>query len=183
MTAVTFSDEPDVDFPKDTTPDLSDVEYPCQQEMPGGGICGKESGPYSGRGRKPKKCPDHKKSIPTPRGSAPKITGTNAVLAAQATEALCSIDGMLQLGAAVMGFTETSAVIAEADEVFRIRVNAALLNNPNSARKILSWGGKAGDAGLFIAIGLHIATIAPVFAHEAKQKKAERDALKENEES
>ncbi len=182
MTAVAFSDEPISAIPRDETPDLSDVEYPCQAQLPDGSICGKESGPYGGRGRKPTKCAEHKKAIPTPRGSSPKITGTNAVLAAQATEALCSIDGILQLGAAVMGFANTAATIADADEVFRIRVNAALLNNPDTARKILRWGGKAGDAGLMIAIGLHVATIAPVFAEEAKQKKAQRDAMKEQEE-
>lgn len=179
MTAIAFADETTIpDLPRDVAPDLSDVEYPCQHEVSPGVICGKEAGPYSGRGRKPKRCPEHKKVAPTPRGTSPRITGTNAVLAAQATEALCSIDGVLQLGAAMFGLVETASVIADADEVFRIRVNNALLNSPDTCRKILRYGSKAGDSALLIAIGLHIATIAPVFVGEAKAKKAARDAEK-----
>jgi hypothetical protein len=172
MTALTFSDETsvpdDVRGITDTIPDVSDIEYPCE-------VCGKEAGPYGGRGRKPKRCLEHKKS-PSRNASAPKVSGTNATLAAQATEALCSIDGMAALGARIIGFTNTAETIEEADETFRLRVHAALLNSPDTARKILRYGSKAGDSALFIAIGLHIATILPVFMTEAKEKKAERDA-------
>jgi hypothetical protein len=169
---VTFSDETtapnDARDITDTVPELSDVEYPCE-------ICGKEAGPYGGRGRKPKRCSEHKRQQSrTP--STPRVSGTNAQLAAQATEALCAIDGMAILGARVIGFTSTADTIEEADEVFRMRVHAALLNSPDTARKILRYGSKAGDSALFIAIGLHIATILPVFMTEAKEKKAERDA-------
>jgi len=172
---VTFADE--VTTVRDVPPDFSDevIEYPCE-------VCGQEAGPYGGRGRKPKRCAVHKKSSSssgTPR--APRVSGTNAQLAAQATEALCSIDGMMALGARIIGFTDTAETIEEADETFRLRVSAALLNSPDTARKILRYGSKAGDSALFIAIGLHIATIAPVFMREAKDKKAERDAKRAEE--
>jgi hypothetical protein len=171
MTAIAFADEMTIpDVTPDVIPEVSDVEYPCV-------VCGREAGPYGGRGRKPTRCPEHKK---TPGGSArttPRVTGTNATLAAQATEALCSIDGILQLGTTVMGFTETASVIADADEVFRMRVHAALINSPDTCRKILRYGSKAGDSALVIAILLHVATIAPVFVQEAKAKKAERVAI------
>lgn len=169
MSTVTFSDEP-ITFTPDTAPPLSDApEYPCD-------VCGQEAGPYGGRGRKPTKCPIHKKSKAASSARAPRITGNNAALALQATEALCSIDGLMALGARMIGFIETAETIENADETFRIRVNSALLNSPDMARKILRYGSKGGDAALFIAIGLHIATIAPVFMTEAKQKKADKEA-------
>src|SRR6185436_2918974 len=161
---ITFEDAPDDIRDIDSIPEVSDIEYPCT-------VCGKEAGPYGGRGRKPTKCPDHKKAA-SAGARAPKVTGTNATLAAQATEALCSIDGLSALGARIIGFTETADIIEEADEAFRARVHMALLNSPDTARKILRYGSKAGDSALFIAIGLHIATIVPVFLNEAKQKKA-----------
>lgn len=171
MTAVAFSDEPTIDVPTDAIPDLVDgPEYPCE-------VCGKEAGPYGGRGRKPKRCIEHKRTSSSGT-RAPRLTGTNATLAAQATEALCSIDGMLALGARIVGFTDTAAVIEENDETFRMRVHAALLNSPDMCRRILKVGSKAGDSALIIAIALHAATIAPVFLNEAKEKKAERDAKK-----
>jgi hypothetical protein len=173
MTTVTFADEPATaaipDSPADIIPEVSDVEYPCQ-------VCGKEAGPYGGRGRKPTRCSEHKKSGSSTGVRAPRITGNNAALAAQATEAICSLDGMAALGARIIGFTNTAEVIEEADEVFRLRVHAALLNSPDTARKILRYGSKAGDSALFIAIGLHLATVLPVFMGEAKTKKAEREA-------
>jgi len=169
---VTFTDETSIpDDPRDLTdavPEVTGVEYPCE-------VCGKEAGPYGGRGRKPKRCSEHKKQA-SRATSTTKVRGTNADLAAQATEALCSIDGMAALGARIIGFTNTAETIEEADEVFRLRVHAALLNSPDTARKILRYGSKAGDSALFIAIGLHIATILPVFMTEAKVKKAEREA-------
>ncbi len=171
MTAVAFADEPMTSIPDDAIPDLTDgPEYPCE-------VCGKEAGPYAGRGRKPKRCSDHKKTSNTGT-RAPRVAGNNATLALQATEALCQIDGIMALGARVVGFTDTAEVIEEADETFRLRVHSALLNSPDMCRRILKMGSKAGDSALLIAIGLHIATIAPVFLAEAKVKKAERDAKK-----
>jgi hypothetical protein len=173
--SVIFADEPSVKVP-DAVPDFDDVsiEYPCTE-------CGAESGPYGGRGRKPTRCPVHKKAA-TSGQRVPRVTGNAANLAAQATEALCSIDGIMSLGARIVGFTRTAETIENADEVFRIRVNAALINSPDMCRRILRYGSKGGDAALFIAIGLHIATIAPVFVSETREKKAEKDALKADEE-
>jgi hypothetical protein len=171
MTAVTFADESPTTVTDDAIPELTDgPEYPCE-------VCGKEAGPYGGRGRKPKRCAEHKRSSST-GARAPRITGNNATLATQATEALCQIDGMMALGARIVGFTDTATVIEEADETFRLRVYAALLNSPDMCRRILKVGSKAGDSALLIAIALHIATIAPVFMAEAKQKKAEKEARK-----
>jgi hypothetical protein len=165
----TFADEPTLDVTPDFVDDSNKVEYPCQE-------CGKEAGPYRGRGRKPTRCDEHKKSSSNSTTRTPRVTGKSADLAIRATEALCSIDGVMALGATVVGFYKTAETIQEADEVFRIRVHAALLNSPDTCQKILRYGSKGGDLGLIIAIGLHIATIAPVFAAEAKEKKAEKEA-------
>jgi len=168
-----FADE-DTAIPvtPDAGPEVSDVEYPCA-------VCGREIDvPYGGRGRRPTRCSEHRKVQTKRAAGVPRVTGNNATLAAQATEALCSIDGMTALGASVIGFTKTAETIMDADETFRIRVNSALLNSPDTARKILRFAGKAGDASLFIAIMLHVATIAPVFAAEAKERKAEKEAAR-----
>lgn len=171
MTTLTFQEEQTapMDEPTpDVFPPVSDVDDPCKE-------CGRQiDTPYGGRGRRPTKCLECKGKSKSPAVRATKVTGTNAVLAAQATEAICSIDGMMALGARIVGFTATAEIIEEADEVFRLRVNAALLNSPDMSRKILRYGSKAGDSAFFIAIALHIATIAPVFMGEAKQKKAEK---------
>jgi len=166
---IAFSDESTIpETPPDDTPPVSDApEFACR-------VCGVEL-KYGGRGRKPVYCDAHKKSS-SGATRTPRVTGNQATLAAQATEALCSIDGMMALGASIVGFSETAAVIQEADEVFRVRVHAALLNSPDTCRRILRYGSKAGDSALFIAIGLHIATIAPAFMAEAKEKKAEKEA-------
>lgn len=167
---VTFTDEPLT--ATDVVPEFDDspIEYPCV-------VCGKEAGPYGGRGRKPTRCAEHKKNTGNSGGPrAPRITGKDAELAAKATEALCSIDGIMALGARIVGLSQTAEVIENQDEIFRIRVNAALINSPDTCRKILRYGSKGGDAALFIAIGLHIATIAPVFLAEVKEKKAEKAA-------
>jgi hypothetical protein len=173
----TFTDEemPAIELAEsDAIPPVSDVEYPCS-------ICGAESGPYGGRGRKPTKCPVHKKSAATST-RVPRVTGSNDVLAKQATEALCQIDGMLSLGARVVGFSDTADAIDDADEVFRLRVYTALLNSPDTARKIVRMGSKAGDSALLIAIGLHITSILPVFMKESRAKREER-AIRKLEES
>lgn len=170
---MTFTEEsPEV--PTDVIPEVSDVEYPCD-------VCGKEAGPYGGRGRKPTKCPEHKKSKATSGSKAPRVTGTNDALARQATEALCSINGMMALGARIVQLTDTADAIEAEDETFRMRVYMALLNNPNTARRIVAMGSKAGDSALLVAIGLHVMSIAPVFMKETKAKKAERDARRAEE--
>ena len=170
----TFEEVKPTEIPSDVIPEVSDVEYPCS-------VCGKEAGPYGGRGRKPTKCTEHKKSTASNGPRAPRVTGTNDALARQATEALCSINGMMALGARIIQFTDTADAIEAEDETFRMRVYMALLNNPNTARRIVAMGSKAGDSALLVAIGLHIMSIAPVFMKESKVKKAEREARKAEE--
>jgi hypothetical protein len=160
----------------DMVPPVSDVDNPCAS-------CGREIDVvYGGRGRRPTKCSTCKGSKKNTTPSSLKGNSGNEKLAAQATEALCSIDGMLELGAKIVGLTDTADAIAEADEVFRIRVNMALVNSPDTCRRILRYGSKAGDSALFIAIALHIATIVPVLKNEVSRKRAEKAALEAEQE-
>lgn len=176
-----FADEETTVRESEPTPDVipavTDVANPCRE-------CGREIDVvYGGRGRRPVRCSTCKPPKSSGGNTRTRVTGNNAQLAAQATEALCSIDGMMALGARIVGFTQTAEVIEEADATFRERVHMALLNSPDTARKILRYGSKAGDSALFIAIALHIATIAPAFMNEAKEKKAEKLAREAEQES
>jgi hypothetical protein len=153
----------------DSIPPVSDIEFPCV-------VCGQEAGPYSGRGRRPSRCAEHKQGAKTktvPADGGEKLVG-NEKLAAQAADMLCQIDGMLAFGAQIVGLTDTANTIMEADEAFKQRVTAALVNSPKTARKIMQMGSKAGDTALLVAILLHIGTIAPVFYGEVKTKRAEK---------
>ena len=168
MSAPVFED---AIMPKDTTPPVSDVEYPCE-------VCGNEAGPYGGRGRKPKYCADHRRGPTRKNTSGIKVTGTNDTLARQATEALCQINGFLALGAMVLSLHATAATIAEAQDTFREQTHAALLTDPDLCRTILKAGVKSGKLALLISYVMFGAAVVPVAVMEIKQKKAERDALK-----
>src|ERR1700754_2371653 len=106
----------DVELPEDTVPaDLTDVEYPCE-------VCGKEAGPYAGRGRKPTRCPEHKKGKSNgSSATSRRVTGNAASLAAQATEVLLQLNSILALGAMAIGLNDTAATIAHGNDVFAER--------------------------------------------------------------
>lgn len=159
----------DAGIPSDTAPETTDVEYPCR-------VCQREAGPYSGRGPKPKLCPEHKT---TKRGSSPKVTGTTANLAAQATAVLCQLNGIIAMGAMATGFFRTAHALAGANEGFEQQAHAALLTDPELCRLILKGGVKSAKLSLGIAYaGLGMAVF-PTAVEEAKEKKAARDAARE----
>jgi hypothetical protein len=164
----------DADIPKDTVPDLSDVEYPCR-------ICGKEAGPYGGRGPKPKLCPEHKKV--TAGGKSSKVTGAPATLAAQATGVLVQLNGMLAMGAMAMGMFGTASAISDANGTFEEQAYQALLTDPELCRLLLKGGVKSAKVSLGLAyVGMGVSVV-PTAMMELKEKKAERDARKAQEEA
>jgi hypothetical protein len=139
---------PDDEFPTDSVPDLSDVEYPCQ-------VCGKESGPYGGRGRKPKFC-------------AP------ATLAAQATAVLVQVNGMIALGCMGMSMFKTSHAIAEANPTFEEQAYQALLTDTELCRMILKSGAMSAKMSLGLAyVGMGMA-VAPAAIMEIQEKRETR---------
>lgn len=164
----------DVEIPQtDSIPELDDggIEYPCS-------VCGKEAGPYGGRGPKPSKCPDHKRTNSKAR-SAQKVTGAASSLAAQATEVLAQINGFMVLGAMVTGLPQTAGAIAGHDTDFREQVYAALVVDPELCKYILRAGVKSGKVALFMAYAMMGVAVLPTAVVELREKKALRDAERE----
>lgn len=162
----------DEDLPLDTTPPASDVEYPCE-------VCGREAGPYGGRGRKPKRCTEHKSSGRSNTRSAPGAKGTNATLAQQATEALWQINGMVAFLAMIAQFPLTATAIQDREVIFREMCYNALLTDPNMCRFILKGGTQSAKMSLFLCYGMFAAGIGPAFMSEIKEKRAAKEALTE----
>lgn len=168
----TITDVPEDSLPRDTVPETVDVEYPCRN-------CGREAGPYRGRGRKPTMCPDCKPKART--NGAPRVTGSTANLAAQASEVLSQLNSFIALGAASVGLFGTSGAIGGYDETFKSQAYAALVTDPDLARFILKGGVKSAKVTLLLAYGGMAVAVAPTAIMEVKEKQAERQARKDAE--
>lgn len=161
----------DADIPPDTVPsDLTDVEYPCD-------ICGKEAGPYSGRGPHPKRCDTHKKG--GRKSSVRKVTGSTANRAAQATEVLVQLNGILAIGAMALGLNGTAASIAAGNDTFAERAHAALLTDNSLCDLILKGGVKSAKISLGIAYAGLGVQVVPTAIREIQEKRAEALRLRE----
>ncbi len=161
------------DMEPDSVPDLSDVEYPCE-------VCGKESGPYGGRGRKPKRCPEHKKQ--TRSNNSPKITGNIANQAAQAVAVLEQLNGAMALGLSALSMFKTAGAIVEYNPTFRDSAYNALLVDPELCKMILKSGAVSGKMMLGLAYAGMGMAVAPTAVMEYRDKKAAREArLSDNE--
>lgn len=161
------------DLPRDSVPVTSEVEYPCKN-------CGREAGPYGGRGRKPTVCVDCK---PKRNGnkSAVKVNGTTANLAAQATQVLCQLNGFMAMGLAAMRMFGTAGAIGAYDETFREQAYNALLVDPELCKYLLRGGAKSGKVALVAAYGMMAVNVAPVAMEEMKELRAQREARREQE--
>lgn len=156
-------------IPPDTVPELSDIEYPCRE-------CGKEAGPYSGRGRKPVYCQDCK---PKRKNSTVKVTGNVGNLASQAALTLGQLNGIIAMGLMAVGMMETASAIAANNDAFEERAREALVTDPDLCRLILKGGVKSARVSLGIAYAGLGLSVAPVAVAEFREKKAERDAKRE----
>ena len=173
MSDLVFDDIKDLDGDPDTTPPLDAPEYPCEK-------CGKEAGPYGGRGRKPRFCAEHKKSGPSTSSGKPKSTGKNLVLAAQAADTLAQYNDLVGLVARLADWELTAEQIDNANPVFKEKAYAALITDPDLAASIVRTGGISGKAALIISYGMFAASVAPVAMLEAKVKrKAKLDAAED----
>lgn len=173
---MTFDVATPIDEPlTDTVPDLDDVEYPCV-------VCGRESGPYGGRGRKPKRCPEHKTAATTGTRRATRVTGKDANLAAQATGVLSQLNGIIAIGLMAIGMNDTASAIAAHNDGFEEQANAALLTDPDLCRLILKGGVKSAKIGLGLAYVSMGVGVMPIAVEEARVKKTERLARKEAQE-
>lgn len=156
----------------DTAPETFDrpVEYPCD-------VCGQEAGPYVGRGPKPKLCRAHKAQ--SKAKTAPgKVTGKDASVAAQATQVLLQLNGMVAIGMMAMGLHRTASAFASANDGFEAQAYAALTTDPDLCRLILKGGVKSAKISLGMAyVGLGMAAV-PVAVEEIREKKAAREAAR-----
>lgn len=147
-------------FENDVIPETDTVEYPCV-------ICGREAGPYSGRGRKPRYCPDHKKSTKSVGRKAPK----NDALAAQAADALVQVNRMAAFGATVIGYEDTGDALRSAQDEFRNAAHAALVTDEELCRAILRGGALSARLSLLLTYGMMISVVGPVAVHEYRTRR------------
>lgn len=155
----------------DVSPELDDVEFPCK-------VCGKEAGPYGGRGPKPKLCPEHKTT--TSKGTrSPKVAGKDANLAAQATGVLVQLNAMMAMGVAAIGMFQTGSAIAAANETFEQAAYQALLTDPEFCKLILKGGAKSAKVSLVLAYGGMAMSVGPTAVNELRERKAEKLAKEE----
>jgi hypothetical protein len=155
--------------PRDSVPPAIDIEYPCE-------ICGAESGPYSGRGRKPKKCSTHRVARATADESGGERTTrrtANTKLAEIATAKLVQLNGFAALGALLLGFPHTAGAFAASEDTFRAYVMTALESDEKLCRTIIKTGGASSGLALFVAYGSLAANVAPVAVAEWREKRAE----------
>lgn len=166
---------------------FSSAAVPSESELPQGASLPADESPhdgphcivcgtpleYSGRGRKPKYCDEHKKS--GTRTGVKSSTPRNDKLAAQATDALMQINGLGALVCMLAGMPMTAAAINNAEEGLREQVKAALITDPDLASKILSAGTHSAKISLVIAYGMFAAAVAPVGVMEFKANKARRE--------
>ncbi len=159
----------DIEFELMAVPDdIVDIEYPCE-------ICGKESGPYSGRGRKPKRCAEHKAKQSTPRkaGKLPAKVEANAAMAA---EILAQYNGLAGLGLRLVTYHDTADAIVGANPVFKELAYNALISDPALAESIIRTGGMPGKVALIVAYATFGAAVAPVAMLELRSKRADKRA-------
>jgi hypothetical protein len=174
MTTIDFMPSSIPDDIMDSIPDVSDVDYPCE-------VCGQESGPYGGRGPKPKRCPIHKKG--RAKTNTVKVSGATSNRAAQAAGVLEQLNGMLALGLMAVGFNETAHALAAGNEGFKEAAYQALTTDDELCKLILKGGGKSAKVGLVMAYGMLGTAVIPVGIAEAKLKKEERLARAEADET
>lgn len=156
---------------RDLPPAVDDNALSCE-------VCGKAL-VYGGRGRKPKRCDEHKRS-----GAKTVSTGSksgNEKLALQATEALVQINTLTGLGTRLMGLSTTSETIMFCEDTFREQAYAALLTDPALCKQILSAGQVSAKFSLAIAYAMLGAQVVPVAVLELKQKRQAKEDETQNE--
>lgn len=163
----------DASMPMDQSPPLADVTNPCK-------TCGNQIDvPYSGRGPRPKFCYACKGTTGSVKRQAPRVTGKEQNLAAQATGVLVQLNSMIALGAAALGLFRTGGAIISANDGFEAAAYQALLTDPELCKSIMRSGAKSGKVALGLAYGTMAMGVLPTAVEELRDKKAARDAARE----
>lgn len=163
----------DVEIPADETPAaLPTDSAPAVPEL-ACKTCGKELS-YSGRGRKPVYCDEHKKSGSTSSGVTRSSKRSDAI-AREAAQVLSQVNGLIGIGLMVAPepyrMPGTAAKLDSVADKFEDQAYTALLASPALARTIARAGGVSGSAGLIIAYAMLASSIAPVAMEEWKDNR------------
>lgn len=164
-----------VDIPADIADDLEpqDVET-NEPETPEKTLVCETCGvalDYSGRGRPPRFCDEHKKK----RAASPKTARSSALSdAAIAAKTLDMLNNTLALGLMVLpgafSMPETAAAITEASDEFEKSAREALELSPKLAATLARAGGMSGGAALLMAYAGLAMAVAPVAREELAAK-------------
>lgn len=160
----------------DAPPEVIRDESPATDDRLSCEVCGTTL-IYAGRGRKPKRCPEHRAKPAT--GTRSVSRGGNEKLATQAAESLVQINRLTGLGARILGLPGTSEMIMFCEDGFKEQAYAALLTDPDLCRQILSAGQISAKFSLAVAYAMMGAQIVPVAIVELKSKKADKEAARE----
>lgn len=135
-------------------------------------VCGKPLS-YSGRGRKPKFCDEHRKG--NVKGASKGANRSNRVLAEQAADALVQVNSLMAMlcMTPILRMPMTGSAISTAEDAFRAQAVEALTTDPKLARTILKAGTTSGRMALVIAYGMLGVAVAPVAMLELKDKRDE----------
>lgn len=167
MTDLAFTPAQVDDEPADTTPlgseDIGALDT-CE-------ICGKAL-VYSGKGRHPKFCDEHKPNKTKTVRSARR--SSNEAVAEQAAETLFATNAFVQFVALMAGYADTADAIDIANPVFKERALDALRSDPELAKSIARAGGPTARMALIMAYSMFAFSVIPVAYAEGKAKAQER---------
>ena len=156
----------------DETPVLPTDEAPSTVHELHCEVCGIPLS-YSGRGRKPKFCDEHKKKAGSSSGkAATRPSRKNSELAAAATESLVQINSLVAAGAMLAQFQQTASAMAAREDAFRTQAFAALQTDPALCQQILRAGQTSARMSLLLAYVSLGASVAPYAIAEAKERRA-----------
>lgn len=147
--------------PMDTAPETTH-ELVCA-------TCGKEL-EYSGRGRKPRFCDEHKRSS-SGTSKVARSSGKNETMAAQAATVLSQFNGLIAIGLMMTGLPLTAQALETAKDAFREQAYNALLTDPDLCKLILKGGTGSGKVALAIAYGMLGTSVVPVGIMEFQSRR------------
>lgn len=126
---------------------------------------------YGGRGRKPKYCDAHRRRSAS-TGTRSATAGSNDKLAAMAVDVLCQGNAAITVGLMLVRLNQTASELATRDDAFRAQAYEALKLDPALCKVILKGGASSGKVALMIAYAMMLASVAPTFISEMKERRA-----------
>lgn len=158
----------------ETTPtnltDIPDVDNDFSADSGSGmncTVCGKDIGYlYSGRGRKPTKCEDHKKN-----SSASNLTGSRG--SSDIKQALATLDfaySALGMILTMVGATEAAGTLSMSIAGLQEKNASFLAQDKEMVKRINSLGKTGGRYGFFAANAMTLVPVGAIAAQEIKAR-------------